>query len=75
MTDQIGQDVCDDCGRGHLIKRMQEINFLQWTDKGYLSCHATVPMTVCDTCDAKTWDDAAEAIIEKAVQREYDKLP
>ena len=47
----------------------------QWTDKGYISCRATIPMGICDHCGSKTWDDDAEAIIEEAVRQEYQKLP
>ena len=54
---------------------MQEIAFHQWTNKGYVFCRLSVPMGVCDSCDAKVWDEETEAVIEEAVKREYDKLP
>jgi hypothetical protein len=65
---------CDFCKVGSIIKSDQRIVFRQRTDKGYVICRATVPMGVCDNCGSKNWDDDAEAIIEEAVRREYDKL-
>lgn len=68
-------DICELCKRGRLIGRTEEITFHQWTDKGYVRCRCTIPMQICDTCGSKTWDEAAEAILEQAVKAEYDKLP
>ena len=31
-------------------------------------------MEICDHCGAKSWDHDAEAIIENAVRREYERL-
>jgi hypothetical protein len=66
---------CDSCKIGIVDKRMQQIAFHQWTDKGYVFCRALVPMGVCNHCGAKTWDEEAEQIIERTVRDEYDKLP
>ena len=66
---------CEFCKIGRVIKSDQTISFRQWTDKGYISCRATIPMGVCDHCGAKIWDDEAEAVIEEAVRQEYKKLP
>jgi C4-type Zn-finger protein len=65
---------CPVCKRGRLALHNEEISFHQWTDKGYVFCHAAVPVKVCKGCGFKSWDDAAEAAIEEAVRREYDKL-
>jgi hypothetical protein len=34
-----------------------------------------IPMGTCDGCSARSWDEAAEAIIEQAVRQAYEKLP
>ena len=67
-------EVCVHCKRGRVGERMEEIAFQQWTDKGYVSCRATIPMDICDGCGSKSWGDAAEALIEEAVRRAYEKL-
>ena len=66
---------CVFCKIGRVITSDQTIAFRQWTDKGYISCRATIPMGICDHCGSKTWDDDAEAMIEEAVRQEYQKLP
>jgi hypothetical protein len=66
-------EICDQCRRGRVIKRGQEIDFLQWSDRGVLYCHAVVPIGICDFCGAKTWDELAESIVEEAIRKEYDK--
>ncbi len=63
------------CQTGHVVKRIEELAFRQWTDKGYVHCRVTIPIGTCDTCGARTWDQAGENVIEEAVRREYDKLP
>jgi hypothetical protein len=74
MSQQNSVDPCDQCKRGRLVQHNQELRFIQYTNKGYMPCRAVVPMWVCDTCGAKTWDETAEAIIEEAIQREYDEF-
>jgi hypothetical protein len=54
--------------------RGEEISFFQWTDKGYLSCRTAIRVRICNRCGSKNWDDEAEAAIEEAVRREYNKL-
>ena len=74
MPSETGAQVCDLCKRGSVIRREEEIAFHQWTDRGYIFCRAAIPMSACQFCGAKSWDDAAEEIIEAAVRKEYDKL-
>jgi hypothetical protein len=66
---------CDSCKIGSVIRGHQQIAFHQWTDKGYVFCHATIPIGVCSNCGSKSWDEAAEAIIEEVARQEYEKLP
>jgi hypothetical protein len=68
-------DSCVFCKQGQMIQRSERIVFRQWTDKGYLTCAAVIPMAICNACAAKTWDEKGEAILNEAVRREYDKLP
>jgi hypothetical protein len=74
MLDTDDADLCDFCGQGKVIKRSEGISFRQETDRGTVSCAVTIPIGFCDRCGAKSWDAAAEAIIQGAVRREYDKL-
>jgi len=67
-------DVCEFCDRGHVAVRAEEIAFHQWTDKGYVYCHPTLPVRICGECHAKTWDGKAEELINAAVSREYEML-
>jgi hypothetical protein len=43
------------------------------TDRGYVHCRVEVPIGVCERCGVEQWSQEAEAIVEEAVQREYDK--
>jgi hypothetical protein len=74
MSDPEDLQTCEFCKIGRVIKSDQTISFRQWTDKGYVNCHANIPIGVCDHCGSKNWDDDAEAIIEEAVRQEYQKL-
>ena len=66
--------ICNSCKRGRLVQRRERLSFQQWTDRGRVACEVEIDMLVCDGCGAKTWDDAAEAMIEEAMRREYRKL-
>jgi hypothetical protein len=75
MSNTNDADVCYVCKRGTVVRKMQEIAFHQWTAKGDVVCRVTVPIAICAECGARSWDKAAEAIIEEEVKREVDKLP
>jgi hypothetical protein len=47
----------------------QDIEFRQWTNKGYVVCRATISLAVCDRCGAKEWNEDAEAVVEATAQR------
>jgi hypothetical protein len=66
---------CDFCMPGQVVKRMEEMAFRQWSDKGYVHCRATILIGICDNCGDRSLDTTAEKILEEAFQREYDKLP
>jgi hypothetical protein len=66
---------CDLCKTGNIIKRKEQIEFRQWTDKGYVFCRTVIPIGVCDHCGSRNWDHAAEPIIEEAVRKQYEKMP
>jgi hypothetical protein len=74
MPDDEGADICELCRRGRKIKRDEELAFHQWTDRGYVFCRETITMDICDHCNARSWDEAAEAAIEEAVRRAYDQF-
>jgi hypothetical protein len=65
---------CAFCKIGGVSRVTQQLAFRQWTDRGYVSCQVEIVVEVCDRCGAKSWDEDAEAIIEKAVRQEYEKL-
>ena len=65
---------CDFCQRGQVTRHDRHIAFRQWTDRGYISCRVTLPLGVCDRCQSRHWKEDAEAVVEGAVRREYDKL-
>lgn len=74
MSGSEGEDRCDVCKQGKIIKREEQLSFHQATNRGYVFCSVAIPMSTCERCGAKSWDEAAEAIIEQAVRQEYDKL-
>jgi hypothetical protein len=68
--------VCEICQKGHIIKRMEEMEFWQWSDdKGWVHCRVTILTGTCDHCRVKSWDPGTDKILDEAFQREYDKLP
>lgn len=75
MAVRTGKELCEQCGRGSVVVRKEQIKFIQWTKKGYLICRVVVPIGKCGSCGAKIWDEVAESIIDEAVRREYEKLP
>ena len=74
MTDSAETDRCDFCEQGKVMKRNETLAFHQWTSRGYVFCKVAIPVGTCDRCGAKSWDEAAEALMEQAVRREYDRL-
>jgi hypothetical protein len=66
---------CDFCQQGQLVKQMKEVPFRQLSDKGYVHCRATLPISVCDNCRFQSMDKEAEKILDATFQREYDNLP
>ena len=73
MTDLNDSQQCDFCKKSRVITRKQQLAFRQWTDRGYVHCHVEVPIGLCDQCGSEHWNQEAEAIIEEAVRREYEK--
>ena len=67
--------MCEICKKGRVTKRMEEMAFRQWSDKGYVHCRVTILMGTCNKCRAKSLDPGSEKILDQAFQREYDKLP
>ena len=65
---------CDFCRKGPVTWRMEEINFRQWSDKGYVHCRVTLPVGTCAQCQAQSLDADSDRAFEAAFKREYDKL-
>jgi hypothetical protein len=74
MSEESSDDVCELCHRGHAVKQRERMRFHQWTDRGYVLCEVTIPVGICGRCGMKSWDEAAEAIIEQAVREARDRL-
>jgi hypothetical protein len=74
MSDLDHAQQCDFCREGRVSMRKQQLAFRQWTVRGYIHCRAEVPIGLCDRCGWEYWNQEAEAIIEEAVRREYEKL-
>ena len=64
---------CIVCNRGPTEPMIQDIAFRQWTNKGYVLCHAAVTIIVCDDCGAKFLDEEAESIIEAVANRAIEE--
>jgi hypothetical protein len=73
MKDDLSEK-CVLCNRGQLVDHTKNIAFHQYTDRGYVFCRVVIPMKICDHCGAQSWDARADAIMDDAVRREYDKL-
>lgn len=69
-----GKEPCPICLSGRFVKRLEEVDFLQWTDKGPVRCQVTILVAACEQCDYKTWGSEAEALMQAAVQKKYDEL-
>jgi len=67
--------ICEICKRGRVTKRIQEMAFRQWSDKGYIHCRGTILVGTCDSCSVKSLEPGSDKILDEAFQREYDKLP
>jgi len=67
--------ICEICKQGRVTKRMEEMAFRQWSDKGNIHCRVRILMGTCDTCKAKSLGPDSDRIFDAAFQREYDKLP
>jgi YgiT-type zinc finger domain-containing protein len=75
MSDMNVGEVCPFCKQGHIVNITREMTFQQMTDKGRITCRITVPIGTCSHCGSETLDGEAEAMVDQAVRREYDKLP
>ena len=66
--------ICEICKQGRVTKRIEEMAFRQWSDKGYTHCRVTILVGTCDNCRVKSLDPGSDKILDEAFQREYDKL-
>src|SRR5262245_63013265 len=63
--------ICEFCRKGHVIQRLENIAFRQWSDKGWISCQVAVSIGVCHVCNARILL-GCDKILDEAFQREYD---
>jgi hypothetical protein len=66
--------ICEICKQGRVTKRMEEMAFRQWSDKGYIHCRVTILIGTCDNCRVKSLDPGSNKILDEAFQRAYDTL-
>jgi hypothetical protein len=64
--------ICEFCRKGHVIQRLEDIAFRQWSDLGWISCRVAVSIDVRDVCNGRTLPEG-DKILDEAFQREYDK--
>jgi hypothetical protein len=74
MSNGKDAEICEFCHEGNVVKRNESMSFHQLTNRGYVFCVVTITMGICNSCETKTWDEAAEAVIERAVREAYDRL-
>lgn len=65
---------CPVCRRGRLVRTIVDFRFHQNTDRGRLTCRLALPVGTCSHCGFEMLDAEAEAKMEQAIRREYDKL-
>ncbi len=66
---------CPVCGRGRMYKMTVDFTFYQRTDRGRLKCRLPLPIGRCATCGFEMLEADAQAKMDRAVRREYEKLP
>jgi hypothetical protein len=66
--------ICENLQTGARDKRMEEMAFRQWSDKGYIHCRVTILIDTCNNCHRKYLEPGADKVLDEAFQREYDKL-
>ena len=75
LMDDDSAEQCAFCRQRTVTVRDEALAFYQSTDRGFVLCRVVIPMSVCDRCGNRSWDERGEALIEEAVLREYEKLP
>ena len=65
---------CPICKR-RTARGMVKLTFHRMTDRGRVTCDVALPHWICASCDLKTLDAGAEAMMDEAVRRAYDELP
>jgi hypothetical protein len=62
------------CGEGYVTTHNATIAFRQWSDKGYIHCRVTIPIDICDRCNARySSDPEIDKVLDEAFHREYEK--
>jgi len=74
QMDDYEPEKCPACNEGQLFDQTKDIAFHQYTNRGYVFCRVVIPVKICDRCGAQSWDERADAIMDDAVRREYEKL-
>lgn len=65
---------CELCRTGIVTWSAREIILRQWSDRGYVRFHATLPVGKCAQCLGQSFDAESDAILDAAFQCEYNKL-
>lgn len=58
-----------------MVRAMVDFTFRQKTDRGRVTCRLRLPVSTCSDCGFEIVGKEAEALMDQAVRREYDKLP
>lgn len=75
MAGECEPTICEFCKQGRATKRLEEMAFRQWSDRGYVHCRIMILVGTCDNCGRKSLDPGSDKIMDEAFQREYDRLP
>ncbi len=66
---------CPVCARGRMYKMMVDFAFRQRTNRGRVKCCLALPVGRCRSCGFEMLGVDAQAKMDQAVRREYERLP
>ena len=75
MRSRDESDPRSNCKRGRMAGEGRPLAVRDETDDGYGHCQVAVALKIYTRCGFASWDAAAEAAIERAVDRHYARLP
>ncbi len=68
-------DLCPVCRQARFSRRVEQVDFHQWTDKGLVRYGASIGINACPDCGFRSWGDEVVAVMREALRRAYDSAP